>query len=131
MKRTTVSLSIIFSLFFSISYGQKLQSHILDGTEIEYTYPDEGTVVVTFYEGLVKFNWIAGPSSGEKGGGHAYRARKVSDDEYFVNWYELDTHDFITLLINFETKKVYGSALLAKDESVIFDEAKIRRVKRK
>ncbi len=131
MKRTTASLSIIFSFFFSISLSPKIQSHILDGTEIEYTYPDEGAVVVTFYEGLVKFNWIAGPASGEKGGGHAYRARKISDDEYFVNWHELDTHDFVTLLINFKTKKVYGSALLAKDESVIFDEAKIQRFKRK
>lgn len=135
MKKTNASRSVIFSLFFaciaSISHGQNVQSHLLDGTEIEYTYPNEGTVIVTFHEGLLDFKWIAGPFSGEHGGGHVYRARKISNDEYLVNWYELDTHDFITLLINFANKKVYGSVLSGKDASVIFDEANIQRVVRK
>ena len=126
-------LCFILSSIPLFSYGQNTESHILDGTEIEYIYPDEGTVVVTFYDGLVKFKWITGPFSGESGRDFIYRARKVSDDEYFLNWHESDSQDFVSLLINFDTKKVYGSALLgyaSEDVSIIFDEANIQRVER-
>ena len=116
-----------------VSYGQNTESHILDGTEVEYTYPDEGTVVVTFYDGLVKFNWIAGPFSGASGSDFIYRARQIAEGEFFVNWHESSTQDFVNLLINFNTGKVYGSALLryaTENESIIFDAAEIQRADR-
>ena len=99
----------LLCLISSLSFGQEVQSHLLDGTEIEYVYPDEGTVVVTFYDGFVRFNWIAGPFTGANGSGFIYRARKTGHEEYLVNWQESDSHDFVTLLANFDTKKVYGS----------------------
>ena len=79
-----------------MSPAQEVQSHLLDGTEIEYTYPDEGTVVVTFYEGHMKFNWIAGPFRGAAGSDFVYRARQTGLQQYLVNWQEPESGDFVT-----------------------------------
>ena len=128
-----ILLSIVFSIVSLPSLAQNNEFQLLDGTEIEYTYTDGGAVIVTFYDGLVKFRWIAGPNEGATGEDFDYRTHKISDDVYLVNWQMLDAQNFVNLLINFETNMLYGSALMAyatEQEFIIFDEAVITRIER-
>lgn len=104
---------------------------ILDGTVMMYTYPEMGTVRVSFDGGTVKFEWIAGPLQGEAGEGFAYRARAVGDDQFFVNWHEPDAHGFVTLHIDFKAEHVHSSVLAAyatDEEQILFHKASIDRV---
>ena len=104
---------------------------ILDGTLMVYTYPEMGTVRVSFDNGSVSFEWIAGPLKGEAGEDFAYRARKVGDDQFFANWHEPDAHGFVTLHIDFKAERVHSSVLAAyatDDEQVLFHSASIDRV---
>ena len=132
LKRILIHL-VLFSLSMH-AYGQEIESHLLDGTEIEYEYSGLGAVAVTFYDGLVKFKWVSGPSAGRGGQDFIYRARKIDDDTYLVNWHEPVKQDFVSLIINYGTEKVYGSALVryaTEKEKIIFKEAKLLRTTRK
>jgi len=104
---------------------------ILDGKLLVYTYPEMGTVRVSFDNGSVSSEWIAGPLKGEAGEDFAYRARKVGSDQFFVNWHEPDAHGFVTLHIDFEAGCVHSSVLAAyatSDEQVLFHRASVDRV---
>jgi hypothetical protein len=104
---------------------------VLDGTLMVYTYPEMGTVRVSFENGSVSFEWIAGPLQGESGKGFPYRARKVGDDQFFVNWHEPDARGFVTLHIDFKAECVRSAVLAAyatDDEQVLFHRARIDRV---
>ena len=106
---------------------------ILDGTLMVYTYPEMGTVRVSFENGSVSFEWVAGPLKGEAGEDFAYRARKIGDDQFFVNWHEPEAHGFVTLHIDFKAEQVHSSVLAAystEDERVFFHRASIERVER-
>ena len=103
----------------------------LDGILMVYTYPEMGTVRVSFENGLVSFVWIAGPLEGEAGEDFAYRARKVGDHQFFVNWHEPEAHGFVTLYIDFESGHVHSSVLAAyatDDEQALFHSASIESV---
>lgn len=109
----------------------KTVTGVLDGTQILYTYSELGTVHVSFDNGRVSFKWIAGALKGEAGEDFAYRARKVGDDQFLVNWHEPDAHGFVTLYIDFKTGRVHSSVLAAyasDDEQILFHSASIDRV---
>ena len=128
-----IFLSIVFLIVSLPSLAQNNEPQLLDGMEIEYTYTDGGAVIVTFYDGLVKFRWVAGHNQGATGEDFNYRTHKISDDIYLVNWQMPDEQNFVNLLINFETNSLYGSALMAyatEQEFIIFDEAVITRIDR-
>ena len=106
---------------------------ILDGTLMAYTYPEMGTVRVSYRGGRVSFEWIDGPLKGEVGEGFSYRARQVGADQFFVNWHELEAHGFVTLHIDFQAGHVHSSVLAAyatDEEQVLFHRASIGNVER-
>ena len=103
----------------------------LDNTRMVYTYPEMGTVRVSFVDGSVSFEWIAGALEGESGNNFPYHARQVGDDQFFVNWHEPDARGFVTLHIDFKAKRVRSSVLAAyatDEEQVSFHGADIDRV---
>jgi len=127
------ALSVISAFGVSPSFGQDNAPQLLDGTELEYTYSDGGAVVLTFYDGLLKFRWIAGPFEGVTGEDLAYNARAVADDIFLVNWHDLDGPSFVSLVINLQQNTLYSSALLGYQtdgELSLFDEATIERLER-
>ena len=112
---------------------EEKNSGILDGTLLEYTYPELGTVIVEFYNGLMRFEWIAGPLKGEVGKDFVYRARELGESRYFVSWHEPEQRGFVTLFADLEKGSVCSSVLAGyatEDEQVLFHEATIQRVKR-
>ena len=107
-------------------------SHLLDGTTMQYTYSEMGTVRVSYENGCIGFEWIAGPLQGETGDGFTYRAREIGENRYFVNWHEPELPGFVTLYIDFEVGQVHSSVLAAygsDDEQIHFDTASIDKVK--
>ncbi len=104
--------------------------HELDGAELEYTYAELGTVIVNFYDGLVKFNWIDGPLAGESGSDFPYRLTRLSPDQYLANWHEPAARGFVTLFIDLPEKRVFSSVLAnygAEEEQVWLHEATLKR----
>ncbi len=109
----------------------KLHSHLLDGVSMRYSYSEMGTVQVTYRDGLIGFEWLAGPLQGATGEGFAYRAREIGDNRYFVSWHEPELPGFVTLCIDFDAGRVHSSVLAAyatEDEDIHFDTATIEQV---
>ena len=105
-------------------------NHELDGVELEYTYAELGTVVVRFYEGLVQFEWLDGPLSGESGSDFPYRVKQLSDHQFLANWHEPEARGFVTLFIDLAEGRVYSSVLASYDtseEQVWLHEATLKR----
>ena len=103
---------------------------MLNGESITYTYDDLGTVRVDFQDGLVGFEWIAGPFTGMKRTSIPYMSKLVAPGLWFVNWYEKNDASLVTILINLSDQKVHSSALLnatKDDEAILFHEASINQ----
>ena len=105
----------------------------LDNTLIEYTYDELGTVRVIFKDGRVGFEWLAGPFQGEKGGDFEYRAMKLADQQFFVNWHEPDLPGFVTIVYDLGQHTACSSVLAAygtESEQRHFEAARINRIQR-
>ena len=106
---------------------------ILDGTTMQYTYNELGTVRATYQNGTIGFTWLAGPMAGEAGEGFPYNAREVGENRFFVSWHEPEMPGFVTLFIDFDLGQVSSSVLMAyatEDEQTHFDTATIDSAER-
>ena len=133
----TIGVLLKFMVVSSFALGtvaaQESDPHALDGTELEYTYTDGGSVVLNLYDGLIKYRWIAGPNEGMTGEGFPYSAKFIGDDRYMVVWRSAESRFFVTMIINLEQRTLFTSALSGyetEEEVVLFDEATIHRVER-
>lgn len=108
-------------------------SHLLDGTTMQYTYDEMGTVRTVYDDGLISFRWLAGPLAGEAGGGFVYRAREIGEHRFLVNWHEPELPGFVTLAIDFDSSEVHSSLIAfygTDNEQIHFDTARIDSVQR-
>jgi len=135
MKSNKTVLNVLFSLMIILCpfmvVGQDIESKLLDGATIEYTYTDGGAVILTFYDRLLKFEWVAGPNAGAAGEDFTFRTHEISDDTFQVNWQMSEEKNFVTLTFNLESGMMYGSTIMGygtDQEFLIFDEAVITRV---
>ena len=135
MKPKCGLLVLALLCMFSVNPApaQENDPHALDGTELEYTYTDGGSVILAFYDGFLRFRWIAGPNEGAAGEGFEYEAKQIGDDRYMVVWRMEEAHNFLTMVIDLDNRALYTSALMGYEtdqEGVLFDEATIRRLSR-
>ena len=127
-----ISVAVI-ALTLGPAVAQEADPHALDGTELEYTYTDGGSVILNFYDGLLKFHWIAGPNEGAAGEGFEYDAKMIGDDRYVVLWRMIEDRNFLTMVIDLGQRTLITSALLGfgtEQEAILFDEATINRIGR-
>ena len=68
---------------------------------------------LTFYKGLLKFRWIAGPNEGASGEDLEYNARLTGDDFYIVVWRMLEDRNDLTMIIDLGQRTLFTSALPA------------------
>jgi phenolic acid decarboxylase len=126
---------VILLLILFVAFSVKAQTEInnsghLDGSEFQYTYEDGSEVVLTFYDGLVKFEFLQGPLAGETDRDIPYRSRLIDDQVYFIDWHNEPVGSFVTLYIDVPRSRLFGSALIwyNSDESIeLFDAAVITR----
>lgn len=113
--------------------GAGSSSTLLDGIELQYVYEDGGEVVLAFYDGYVRFEFLNGPMAGTRHDDLAYLSRELDDQVYLVRWHNKDVSSYVTLYIDFPRSRVFGSALIwySSDDPVdLFDAAVISRVSR-
>lgn len=111
----------------------KAISHLLDGTTMQYTYDEMGTVRASYDNGCISFEWLSGPLQGVTGADFIYRAREVGESRFLVNWHEPELPGFVTLYIDFEAGQVHSSLIAAyatEEEEIHFDTASIDNVVR-
>ena len=128
--RTAIILLILFMTFASQAQTEATGSGHLDGSEFQYTYEDGSEVVLTFYDGLVKFEFLQGPLAGQADQDLPYRSRVIDDQVYFIDWHNEPVGSFVTLYIDVPRSRLFGSALIwyNSDEPVeLFDAAVITR----
>ena len=102
----------------------KPAEHLLDGTSMNYFYQNGGGIHLELYDGMLKYEWIAGPRTGHKNQDLKYNSRKVGDKSYLVSWLEASHPDYTTLLFNFNNNVMFSSGIFrfgTKDQFVRFD----------
>ena len=85
--------------------------HLLDGTTMEYYYQNGSGISIDFYDGKLRYEWIAGPPKGNMGKDIPYRSRKIGDEMYIVNFHEKHLPDFVTLIFNLKQNVMYSSVI--------------------
>jgi hypothetical protein len=132
-RNIVLAFAALCALALNPVVAQENDPHLLDGTELEYTYTDGGSVILTFYDGLLKFHWIAGPAAGTAEEGFGYRAMVIGEDRYLVVWRMEEANNFLTMVIDLGNRALFTSALMGYEsdqENVLFDQATIHRIDR-
>ena len=129
-----LGLALLMTIPFAAPViAEEANSQALSNIEIEYTYPELGTVVLRIGDGELGYAWTAGPSAGNQASNRAYLSRKIGDELYLVNWHDPENVDFVVLVIDFRESMVHGTALWAyqtDSPGTFFGKAAISRVER-
>ncbi len=123
----------IFALLLSLNVQAETitEPPLLDGTKVTYYYQNGWGAHVEFYDGMLKYEWVAGPHKGNSNKDLKYRSRKIDDSIYVINWLEDSHPDFMTLIFNFSNNVMYSSGILrfATDkQSIVFDGGIIQEI---
>lgn len=96
--------------------------HLLDGTQITYTYENGSSVKVHFDKGRFYFKWLSGPFQGAQGD-EEYKSLKIAEKIFVVNIF-MPNKTFVTLIFNFQARTMCASVLFtpgAETEMVLFE----------
>ena len=116
-------LDNLFAAFVSVFLMQAIATpgyaldgsgtHILDGTTIDWTYDNsEARMLVSFENGLAKYEWIAGARKGNSDKEIPYNSRELTEGVFLMNWVQPQKPDFISMIFDFNTNKAYSSGLI-------------------
>jgi hypothetical protein len=132
MKKTYSILLFIISLSFSPAANAdepKETTRELNGTQITYLYTSGRSYNVKIEEKGVSYRYLTGSKPKTWWGPFPYQAIRVEKNVYFLSWFEEGYGDYVTLLINFDNKRLYGSAII-RGEEVHFHSAEILKIKK-
>ena len=120
---------MIFLVLPFCSFADELakETHSLDGVNISYEYTSGRSYNVKFEEHGISYRYLTGSKPDAWWGPFPYKAFEVQPNLFLASWFEKDYGDYVTLLINFENKLLYGSAIIGGDE-VHFHGAKIVKI---
>ena len=126
------TIFFVFLLFVQETKASPLseETHKLDGKEITYEYTSGRSYHVKFTPKGISYQYLTGTSPSSWWGAFPYIAFEVYPNVYMASWYEKGYGDHVTLLIDFNQKVLYGSALLVTKEKNIlhFHGAKIKKI---
>lgn len=128
-----IIISIIASILFTTALHASelsLPTLNLNGTDITYSYTSGRSYNVKFEEEGVSYLYLTGSKPKKWWGPFPYQAFQVENNVYFASWFEKGYGDYVTLLINFNNRLLYGSAILS-GKTVHFHGAKIVKINRK
>jgi len=129
MNKVLLLLSLF--IFFTQIQAAELSplTRSLNGTDITYNYTSGRSYNVRFDEKGVSYRYLTGSKPEKWWGPFPYQAFEVEKNIYFASWFETGYGDYVTLLINFNNKLLYGSAILAGNK-VHFHGARIVEIHR-
>ncbi len=91
--------------------NEKQPEHLLDGTSMNYYYQNGTGIHIEFYNGMLKYKWIAGPRKGHGNQDLKYNSRKIGDKMYLVSWLEAAHPDYTSLIFNFNNNVMYSTGI--------------------
>ena len=123
---------LFFSGFFIITMFNataqtKQGEHLLDGTSMDIYYENGYSFHDEFKDGQITFKGIAGPYP-HGSGQESYKAKKIADKIYVVNFLVTSSHSFNTLIFNFNQNILLASAIRLNDEANFLDSATIENL---
>ncbi len=104
-------------------------TRVLNGTVLTYDYTTGRSYQVKIEEKGVSYRYLSGSKPDAWWGPFPYTAFEVEKDEFMLSWFEEGYGDYVTLLVNFKTKLIYGSAIL-RGEEVHFHGARLKSVQK-
>lgn len=119
MKRILVSLAVWIGLAgtpVAVAAESGETTRELNGSSITYLYSSGRSYAVRFEEAGVSYRYLTGSKPDAWWGPFPYEAMRVGPDVYFLAWFEKGYGDYVTLLVDFGRRFVFGSALIAGDE---------------
>ena len=99
----------------------------LNGTSIKYRYSKGNGYHVKFEDGTISYQYKTGSKPDKWWGKFKYNHLITEKNEHLVSWHEPEYGDYITLLIDFENKSLYGSGIIAS-KTVHFQKAEISEI---
>ncbi len=119
-------VSIVFSVSVQFTNAERLakQTKKLDNSSITYEYTSGRSYNVKFEEKGLSYRYLTGVKPEKWWGPFPYQAFEIESDVYMLSWFETGYGDYVTLLVNFNNKLLYGSAI-SRGEEVHFHGAKI------
>ena len=128
IKNELIGITFLFLSFSVVSDELTTQlTQSLNGTEITYNYSGGMSFNVKFNEKNLIYRALSTQSPLEWHGPFSYKEILTENGEYFVSWFEEKSIDYITLLIDLEEKRLYGSGLIGA-KYIHFEKAKIIKV---
>jgi phenolic acid decarboxylase len=133
-----IPLAILISFGF-IAFSQNSSSlekdeYLLNGTSFTYQYQNGGAIDISFTNGKLTYQWIAGRNAGKPVKTYPYKSRKLDDGVYLVNWHEPKLKNYITLVYNFNNNTCASSVIVnygTEKPSLAFEGGIIEHVKEK
>lgn len=104
----------IFMLTTSPVLAQSANNeHVLDGTTIDWSYDANGArMILTFENGLARYEWIEGRRAGNKAKDIPYRSQEMKDGLFVISWDQAARPDFITLIFDFNDNIMASTGLI-------------------
>jgi len=131
MRKWIILLGLLFFTHQVSATSLSKETHKLDGKEITYNYTSGRSYHVKFTPKGISYQYLTGTSPSSWWGPFPYTAFEIYKNVFMVSWYEEGYGDHVTLLIDFNKKILYGSALIVTKEKNIlhFHGAHINKVK--
>ncbi len=86
--------------------------HLVDGYSLNFQYQNGTAIHFEFYNGMAKYEWLAGPGKGNGNQDIQYRSRKIGNGLYLINWHETGINDYLTIVLDFEKMIVHSSIII-------------------
>ncbi|MGJ8738597.1 MoaF-related domain-containing protein [Zobellia laminariae] len=121
MKFATLIIIILFTIGNGFAQNKTTEEnlyqfeepeHLLDGYSLNFQYQNGTAIHFEFYNGMAKYEWIAGPAKGNGNQDIPYRSRKIGNELYLVNWHETGIKDYLTIVFDFEKMIVHSSIII-------------------
>ncbi len=126
--KSLLACVFICSVFYVSADDQLVEpTRKLDGTSISYDYTSGRSYNVKFEKSGVSYRYLTGSKPEKWWGPFPYQAFEVEEAVFMLSWFEKGYGDYVTLLVNFNNRLIYGSAIIAGEE-VHFHGAKLKEV---
>ncbi len=113
-----VFIFAILSGFAGIAQTEH-QAEIPDGTKVFYRYENTGAVSAEFSDGNYVYEWTEGPNAGASGS-YPYQSLGMRDGQYMIQFMVAENGTFVTLIFDFDIRRVFASVLFAPASSEEF-----------
>jgi len=127
MRYLLLSLAFAFMLLScSNEKAAQLPDKLL-GMNIQYKYANDREYNVKLEEDGLSYRYASGSKPDKWWGKFTYHHAVLENKNHVVSWHEVDYDDYITLIIDFERKTLFGSGII-KGEEVHFQPAVITNI---